>query len=115
MHRVIGIGTIIVKVRTKGLETNMPQTTELELLNILCSDTDSTLHIFFQLFISITAIYTIPPFFCVPTGPLETHQDSYLQVNKLLSPIPLIKKKADPGTPPGLLRFYTGNSFGMLL
>ena len=41
MHRVIRIGPIIIKVTTKGPEANMPQPTELDLLNILRSDPDS--------------------------------------------------------------------------
>ena len=75
MHRVIRIGPIIIKVTTKGPEANMPQPTELDLLNILRSDPDSTLYILLQLLIRIAAIHIIPPLSHAPTGPLETHQD----------------------------------------
>ena len=69
MHRIIGIGTIIIEVCTKGPEANMPQATELDFLNIPRSDPDGTLHIFLQLFISIAAIHSH-----TPTGPPETPQ-----------------------------------------
>lgn len=69
MYRVLAIGPIIIKVRTKGPEANMPQAAELDLLNILRSDPDGTLHVFLQLFISIAAIHSH-----TPTGPPETPQ-----------------------------------------
>ena len=76
MHYIIRIRTVIIKVRSKGPKANMPQAAELNLLNILRSDPDGTLHIFLQLFISIAAIHIIPPLSLAPTGPLETHQDA---------------------------------------
>lgn len=74
MHRVIGIATIIIEVRTKGPESNVPQAAELDLLNILRSDPYGTLHIFLQLFISIATIHISPPLSRAPTDPPETPQ-----------------------------------------
>ena len=76
MYRVIGIGTIIIEVRTKSPESNVPQAAELDLLNVLRSDPNGPLHIFLQLFISIAAIHISPPLSRATTGPPETHQDT---------------------------------------
>lgn len=110
MHRIIGIGTIIIEVCTKGPEANMPQATELDFLNIPRSDPDGTLHIFLQLFISVAAIHISPPLFRAPTGPLETHQDAQAYTNhrhctQRKRPA-MCRHRADPGAEPP----YPGHS-----
>ena len=76
MHCVIGICSIIIKVCTKGSKSDMPQTTELNLLYIFRSNPDGTLDIFLQLLIGIMAIHTYSPRSCNPTSPLETQLKS---------------------------------------
>lgn len=54
---VIRICSPVIKVSSKGTETDVPKPTKLDFLDVLCPDSDILLNVSFQFIVSISAIH----------------------------------------------------------